>query len=165
MGYNPYICRPAPGSFMGTSKPQPQIHPTEASDERLDSWKEIAAYLKRDERTVRRWEAEGLPVRRRVHKKKASVYAFRGDIDAWWDAGQHLGHTEPGDSRKGLALKALAGLVTASLILIVALNVSRIRDWLRGNVATAPAIKSIAALPLKNLSGDPTQQYLADGMP
>jgi hypothetical protein len=28
---------------------------TRAAD-RLDSWKEIAAYLKRDERTVRRWE-------------------------------------------------------------------------------------------------------------
>lgn len=27
-----------------------------------------------------------------------------------------------------------------------------------------PAIKSLAVLPLKNLSGDPTQEYLADGM-
>src|SRR5882757_588770 len=164
MGYNPQIFRPAQGSLMGTSKPQPQIRPTEASDARLDSWKEIAAYLKRDERTVRRWEAEGLPVRRKVHKKQASVYAYKGEIDTWWDAGQHLELAEPVDSRQGLALKALAGLVTASLILIVALNVSRIRDWLRGDVATAPAIKSIAVLPLKNLSGDPIKEYLADGM-
>src|SRR5260221_4857940 len=164
MGYNPQIFRPAQGSLMGTSKPQPQIRPTEASDARLDSWKEIAAYLKRDERTVRRWEAEGLPVRRKVHKKQASVYAYKGEIDAWWDAGQHLELAEPGDSRKGLALKALAGLVTASLILIVALNVGRIRDRLRGNVATAPASKSIAVLPLKNLSCHATQAYLDRGV-
>ena len=30
--------------------------------------------------------------------------------------------------------------------------------------ATHPAIKSLAVLPLKNLSGDPSQEYLADGM-
>lgn len=29
---------------------------------------------------------------------------------------------------------------------------------------TQPAIKSLAVLPLKNLSGDPSQEYLADGM-
>src|SRR6202790_4645638 len=85
MGYNPSIFRPAHGSFMGTSKPQPQLHSTEASDERLDSWKEIAAYFKRDERTVRRWEAEGLPVRRKVHKKQASVFAYKAEIDTWWN--------------------------------------------------------------------------------
>src|SRR5687767_2854586 len=56
--------------------------------ERLDSWKAIAAYLKRDERTVRRWEKEGLPVHRHVHAKKASVYAYPSEIDAWWNAGR-----------------------------------------------------------------------------
>jgi TolB-like protein len=30
--------------------------------------------------------------------------------------------------------------------------------------AKEPAIKSLAVLPLKNLSGDPTQEYFADGM-
>src|SRR6266550_1956316 len=47
------------------------------SAERLDSWKEIAAYLRRDESTVRRWEEEGLPVHRQPHKKKASVFAYK----------------------------------------------------------------------------------------
>jgi hypothetical protein len=31
---------------------------------RLNSWKEVAAYLRRDVRTVQRWEFEGLPVYR-----------------------------------------------------------------------------------------------------
>jgi adenylate cyclase len=53
-------------------------------DDRLDSWKEIAAYLKRGVRTVRRWEHdEGLPVHRHLHRVQGSVYAFRSEIDAW----------------------------------------------------------------------------------
>jgi Tol biopolymer transport system component len=53
-------------------------------DDRLDSWKEIAAYLKRDVKTVQRWEKrEGMPVHRHHHDKLGSVYAFRSDLDAW----------------------------------------------------------------------------------
>jgi len=37
-------------------------------------------------------------------------------------------------------------------------------DVHRARRAAQPAIKSLAVLPLKNLSGDPTQEYLADGM-
>lgn len=55
------------------------------SDERLDSWKEIAAYLKRGARTVQRWEREAaLPVHRLQHEKLGSVYAYRSELDAWW---------------------------------------------------------------------------------
>lgn len=51
---------------------------------RLESWKEIAAYLNRDARTVRRWEqAEGLPVHRHRHLARSSVYAFPSELDAW----------------------------------------------------------------------------------
>ena len=50
--------------------------PSETSaHDRLDSWKEIAAYLHCSERTVRRWEDEGLPIHRHPHKKKAGIYA------------------------------------------------------------------------------------------
>ena len=52
---------------------------------RLDSWKKIAAYLKRDVSTVQRWERrEAMPVHRHVHEKLGSVYAFRSELDAWW---------------------------------------------------------------------------------
>jgi Tol biopolymer transport system component len=55
------------------------------ADNRLDSWKEIAAYLKRDIRTVQRWEKlEGLPVRRHQHQKRGSAFAYRDELDAWW---------------------------------------------------------------------------------
>ena len=61
---------------------------TKASEEhlidRLDSWKEIAAYVKRDVTTVQRWEKrEGMPVHRHLHDRMGSVYAFREELDAW----------------------------------------------------------------------------------
>lgn len=50
----------------------------------LESWKQIAAYLDRSERTVRRWEtSEGLPVHRREHEKQDTVFAYRHEIEAW----------------------------------------------------------------------------------
>jgi tetratricopeptide (TPR) repeat protein/TolB-like protein len=54
-------------------------------DELLNSWKEIATYLKREVRTVRRWESfEGLPVHRHLHKVRGSVYAYKTELDLWW---------------------------------------------------------------------------------
>jgi len=63
-----------------------------AANARLDSWKEIAAYLKRDVTTVRRWEKrEGLPVHRHQHERRDSGYAYIAEVDAWWqDRSNHL---------------------------------------------------------------------------
>src|SRR4030095_3876011 len=50
----------------------------------LVSWKEIAAYFKREVRTLQRWEkTEGLPVRRHYHSKLATVYAYSSELDQW----------------------------------------------------------------------------------
>ena len=57
------------------------------ADDRLDSWKEIASYLKRTERTVRRWEKlEGLPVHRLQHDKRGTVYAYARELDGWLES-------------------------------------------------------------------------------
>lgn len=51
---------------------------------RLDTWKEIAGYFGRDERTVRRWEASrGLPVYRVPGSSGGTVYAFEPELRAW----------------------------------------------------------------------------------
>jgi serine/threonine protein kinase/Tol biopolymer transport system component len=56
-----------------------------AGKHRLDSWKEVAAYLGRGVRTVQRWERdEGLPVHRLAHEKRGSIYAYSDEVDAWW---------------------------------------------------------------------------------
>jgi len=55
------------------------------SDERLESWKEIAVYLKKGVRTVQRWERmEGLPVRRLRQDRSGIVFAYKAELDAWW---------------------------------------------------------------------------------
>lgn len=52
-------------------------------DDRLDSWKEIAAYLGRDERTAQRWERQvSLPVHRTLGDHGA-VFAYKNEVDAW----------------------------------------------------------------------------------
>jgi phosphoserine phosphatase RsbU/P len=59
----------------------------ELRDERLDSWKEIAAHLRRGVRTVQRWEKEeGLPVHRHLHDTQGSVFGLKSEIDAWWNS-------------------------------------------------------------------------------
>jgi Tol biopolymer transport system component len=64
-----------------TSGTPPSVNPPE---DRLDSWKEIAAYLKRDVTTVQRWEKrEGMPVHRHLHDRMGSVYSSRAELDAW----------------------------------------------------------------------------------
>lgn len=51
---------------------------------RLDSWKEIADYLKRDVTTVCRWEKEkGLPVHRLPGGARQAVFAYEEEIDSW----------------------------------------------------------------------------------
>ena len=53
-------------------------------EDRLDSWKEIAAYLNRDVTTVQRWEKrEGMPVHRHLHSRMGSVYASRAELETW----------------------------------------------------------------------------------
>ena len=61
--------------------------PQRPLSDRLDSWKKIAVYLKRDVSTVQRWERrEGMPVHRHLHDKQGSVFAFRAELDEWWES-------------------------------------------------------------------------------
>jgi adenylate cyclase len=50
----------------------------------LRGWKQIAAHLHRDVRTVQRWErSERLPVHRQLHLKLSTVHAVRAELDEW----------------------------------------------------------------------------------
>ena len=63
--------------------------------QRLDSWKEIAVFFGRDERTVNRWEKElGLPVHR-LPGTKGRVYAYADELSAWLAAPRNAGASLP----------------------------------------------------------------------
>lgn len=62
-----------------------------AHDDRLNSWKEIAAFLGRTVRTVQRWEkTQGLPLRRGGPGLRGAVVASKREIGEWWE---HRGST------------------------------------------------------------------------
>jgi tetratricopeptide (TPR) repeat protein len=106
--------------------------------DRLESWKEIAAYLNRSERTVRRWEAaEGLPVHRLQHDKRGSVYAYVPELDAWRRERSQVLDAEPAepaesapvDRRRGWLMVAAVGLLAAAGVTALVLPMrSRPRD-------------------------------------
>jgi TolB-like protein/tetratricopeptide (TPR) repeat protein len=154
--------------------PSPGIG-ADSQGRRLESWKEIATYLGRDVTSVRRWEKrEGMPVHRHVHDKGGSVYAFSSELDAWLQS-RKLREEDEGDNAetpvdaesdhepKGTSRTRL-WLVVPGMAVLALLSVTY------GLIRSAPGnsrqakINSLAVLPLKNLSGDSTQEYLADGM-
>jgi len=66
--------------------------PGHTSSDRLNSWKAISNYIKKSERTARRWEAEeGMPVHRHMHHSMASVYAYTSELDEWLARGESAG--------------------------------------------------------------------------
>ena len=162
---------------MGQPSPHPPPSERPPAD-RLDSWKEIAAYLDRDVTTVQRWEKrEGMPVHRHLHDKRGSVYALGAELDAWLQSRRpNLGEEEekaqnpeaPEEAastlRTGATLRARSWLVLAAVSVVVLLAAAYIISRVSPKNAVQPKIGSLAVLPLKNLSGDPTQEYLADGI-
>jgi TolB-like protein/Tfp pilus assembly protein PilF len=147
------------------------------AEDRLDSWKEIASYVKRDLTTVQRWEKrEGMPVHRHVHDKRGSVYAFGSELDTWLQ-GRRLRLEEEekellaetpvdaeSDHGPSGAPHARRWLVLGAVGIIALLAVAYLVSRSRAGDATRPKITSLAVLPLNNLSGDPEQEYFADGM-
>lgn len=90
------------------------------SETPLESWKQIAAHLKRDVSTLKRWErSEGLPVHRHRHQSRASVYAYPSELDAW-RAGRAPAEEEalsPAAARPGRPARAVAFLALVLLAL------------------------------------------------
>ena len=150
--------------------------------DRLGSWKDIAAYLQRDVSTVQRWEKrESMPVHRHLHGKLGSVYALRSEIDAWWENRSVLlgeqDHASDNRDNPSVGLGADLGtniakkragwtrwLGIAGFAALALAAVTFVLDGTRTADTQTPTIKSLAVLPLANLSADASQEYFALGM-
>jgi TolB-like protein/Flp pilus assembly protein TadD len=133
---------------------------------RLDSWKEIAGYLHREVRTVIRWEKErGLPVHRLPGGKQHGVFAYTTEIDAWL-IGQPGEHPEPKEPIPRAASSRRFALLAAALVAAGLLTAFGLSRWQarRKPPGGSREIRALAVLPLANLSGDPAQDYIADGL-
>lgn len=172
------------------SREDPPVSSFETTRNRLDSWKQIAAYLGRSEKTVRRWEeTAGLPVHRLNHEKRPSVYAYTNELERWLETRKPaveaerdiaaeaaepnteapLPRLEPDNktSRPGKERRSwLTACVIAAIFglgLLAGGNWGRLRH--RSRPPTGPVrIESLAVLPFKNMSSSPEQEYFADGI-
>jgi TolB-like protein/Tfp pilus assembly protein PilF len=165
---------------MGEPSPETPLS-QKLPENRLDSWKEIAAYLDRDVTTVQRWEKrEGMPVHRHLHDKRGSVYALGPELDEWLRSRKPYLAEEAEDKEKeqkpeapeqsagshssGATPWARGWLVLAAVGVLGLLAAAYLMSRGRTGNAGQPKIGALAVLPLKNLSGDPSQEYLADGI-
>jgi hypothetical protein len=90
-----------------------QERPVTSKPRRLNSWKEIAAYLGRGVRTVQRWEKMGLPVQRPKSGSRSSVTAATDEIDNWLSRAHTHGINVPqiGERERQLFRAGLLGSV------------------------------------------------------
>lgn len=141
--------------------------PAPRAEDRLDSWKEIAAYLRRGVRTVKRWEKEeGLPVHRHVHRRLGTVYAYKPEIDAWWGTrGVRLGPDDQAGAGAVEAPRRRTRLLLTLAVAAAALVALAFPLWPRGaTTPDTPGRVMLAVLPFENLSGDPNQEFFSDGL-
>jgi len=164
---------------VGT-KPQRNMSSTgqigESRGRRLDSWKAIAQFLGRDVRSVQRWEHErGLPVYRLPGQKGGAVFAYEKELEQWLlsrenGAAASAGALSPADilppaltSGTLHGWRIWIGTTLAALCLLVAAIVILRRGSTDLPTILPSAPRSVAVLPMQNLSGDPAQEYFADG--
>jgi tetratricopeptide (TPR) repeat protein len=121
--------------------------PDPLTSRRLDSWKEIAAFFTRSERTVKRWEAErGLPVRRVPGKGRRAVFAYSNELADWLKDRPGL-ETDAYDSSRDRSSPKSEGSMVVSRPLVRTLAsltddpvLSRISAWLLPLVLVASVV-------------------------
>lgn len=127
---------------------KPELRPASSPDQLLSSWKDIANYLRRDVRTVQRWETtRGLPVHRLPGGGRNAIYAVRSEIDTWWSSSP--AKSEPAAVVPLTVKKQPRAALT--LLLLLALGLAGFLGWLLVHrPQPAPPLRNV---PLTSLPG------------
>lgn len=108
---------------------------------RLESWKEIASFFRREVRTVQLWERhEGLPVHRHRHRKLGTVHAYETELEVWWKQRCTARAAKDSESPRLIEPEAVPS-----------------RSGIRSHVF-------LAVLPFQSFSSDPADQRVVDGL-
>src|SRR5579883_555332 len=148
--------------------------PSGVSADRLDSWKEIAAYLGREVRTVQGWEkTEGLPIHRHQHARLGSVYAFKSELDQWREARRptqepavtlDLSSSVSTTGKEARPSRHWAISATAGFCILALLATSLVL-WTKSPAPSPGGIpSSVVVLPFLDLSPQKDQEYFSDGL-
>lgn len=141
---------------------------TTAPPLQLNSWKEIAAYLNRDARTVQLWEKnEGLPIHRLVHQSRASIYAYPRELDAWRKTripGKPVAveAAATGGGSVRFAKLYAARWYLAAIVVLAGLLWAGLWSMAHRNASAKLHSGTLAVLPFENLSS--SEDLLADGL-
>ena len=124
-------------------------------DDRLESWKEIAAFLGREVRTVQLWEkSEGLPIHRHQHARQGSVYAFKSELEAWKRARAN----SPAAASAEASGRKFRWWMAGGLVILIGAAILY-ATWRRGET-----LSSVVVLPFVDLSPQHDQEYFSDGL-
>lgn len=130
----------------------------------LQSWKEIASYLGRAERTCRRWEKKfGLPVHRLDGSPRASVFAYKEELDRWLD---RLLHEKEISSRKSFFSPKKKFVIVLSISILI-VSILTVVTWKilspKTGVSSSSGKPSLAILYFRNNTGEESFDYLKRG--
>jgi TolB-like protein/Flp pilus assembly protein TadD len=165
---------------------------SQAKERRLESWGEIAAYLRREIRTVQRWEKTlGLPVHRLLVGKQSAVYAYPSELDKWYrerepkeikedDSGDYLASSNVADSNVPVVYPASISEIRtppqvpnfkqktkwfAGIAGLVFTAILVAVFWHPTPPPRAPNAKiRLFVRPFQNIAGDPSQAEFTEGL-
>jgi hypothetical protein len=118
-----------------------------STKQRLESWKEVADYFGRTDRTVKRWEVDrGLPIHRPPGAAKGRIYAEVDELEVWLKGGAGVGEESVEASAKAAVASpdeprtpARRWPVVAALLVISTIALITVA-WTASRLATRTAL-------------------------